>query len=103
MSMSEAGLSKPREKRMKAWQLDRLGGTLSFKDIAVPEVRPGSVLVRIEASALMSYLKAYVEGQLPMYNPPTGRLLLGAMVWAWCKQSAEMFGTLSRVSVSCFR
>ncbi|MGA9154065.1 MAG: hypothetical protein WBZ36_26080 [Candidatus Nitrosopolaris sp.] len=44
---------------MKAWQLDRLGGTLSFKDIPIPEPRPGSVLVRIEASSLMSknYLK----------------------------------------------
>lgn len=62
---------------MKAWQLDRLGGTLSFMDIAVPEPRPGSVLVRIEASALMSYLKAYVEGQLPMYNPPKGSFTPG--------------------------
>src|SRR5260221_4362235 len=62
---------------MKAWQLDRLGGALTFKDIATPEVRPGSVLVRIEASALMSYLKAYVEGQLPMYNPPKGAFTPG--------------------------
>jgi alcohol dehydrogenase len=62
---------------MKAWQLDSLGGTLTFKDIATPEVRPGSVLVRIEASALMSYLKAYVEGKLPMYNPPKGAFTPG--------------------------
>ncbi len=62
---------------MKAWQLDRLGGTLTFKDIATPELRPGSVLVRIEASALMSYLKAYVEGKLPMYNPPKGAFTPG--------------------------
>jgi alcohol dehydrogenase len=62
---------------MKAWQLDRLGGTLSFKDLPLPELRPGSVLVRIEASALMSYLKAYVEGQLPMYQPPKGAFTPG--------------------------
>jgi alcohol dehydrogenase len=62
---------------MKAWQLDRLGGTLSFKDIPVPEPRPGSVLVRIEASSLMSYLKDYVEGKLPMYNPPKGAFTPG--------------------------
>src|SRR5882724_3623563 len=62
---------------MKAWQLDRLGGKLTFNDIATPEVRPGSVLVRIEASALMSYLKAYVEGKLPMYNPPKGAFTPG--------------------------
>jgi alcohol dehydrogenase len=30
------------------------------------------VVVRIEASALMSYLKAYVEGRLPIYSPPEG-------------------------------
>jgi D-arabinose 1-dehydrogenase-like Zn-dependent alcohol dehydrogenase len=34
--------------------------------------------VRIEASALMSYLKAYVEGKLPMYNPPKGAFTPGA-------------------------
>jgi alcohol dehydrogenase len=38
----------------------------------MPEVRPGSVLVRMEASALMSYLKDYVEGKLTAYKPPKG-------------------------------
>jgi hypothetical protein len=62
---------------MKAWQLDRLGGTLSFNDVPVPEPRPGSVLVRIEAQAPMSYMKDYVEGKLPMYNPPKGAFTPG--------------------------
>jgi alcohol dehydrogenase len=62
---------------MKAWQLDRLGGELRFSDVRTPEPRPGSVLVRIEASALMSYLKAYVEGKLPVYNPPSGPFTIG--------------------------
>ena len=62
---------------MKAWQLDRLGGELRFNDVRRPEPRPGSVLVRIEASALMSYLKAYVEGKLPVYNPPPGPFTIG--------------------------
>jgi alcohol dehydrogenase len=62
---------------MKAWRLERLGGALSFADIAKPEPRPGSVLVRIEASALMSYLKAYVEGRLPFYNPPSRPFTIG--------------------------
>jgi alcohol dehydrogenase len=62
---------------MKAWQLDRLGGELRFNDVRTPEPRPGSVLVRIEASALMSYLKAYVEGKLPFYNPPPGPFTIG--------------------------
>jgi alcohol dehydrogenase len=62
---------------MKAWQLDRLGGELRFNNVRTPEPRPGSVLVRIEASALMSYLKAYVEGKLPAYNPPPGLFTIG--------------------------
>jgi alcohol dehydrogenase len=66
-----------KENGMKAWQLDRLGGELSFRDVRTPEPRPGSVLVRIEASALMSYLKAYVEGKLPVYNPPPGPFTIG--------------------------
>ena len=38
----------------------------------IPEPRPGGVVVKVEASALMSYLKAYVEGRLPIYSPPDG-------------------------------
>jgi alcohol dehydrogenase len=55
---------------MKAWQLDRLGGRLRLNEVPLPEVRPGSVLVRIEASALMTYMKPYVEGKLPVYKAP---------------------------------
>src|SRR6202451_1192495 len=62
---------------MKAWQLDRIGGELRFADVRTPEPRPGSALVRIEASSLMSYLKAYVEGKLPVYNPPPGPFTIG--------------------------
>jgi alcohol dehydrogenase len=62
---------------MKAWRLERLGGELSLKEIRKPEPRTGSVLVRIEASSLMSYLKPYVEGKLPAYNPPSGPFTIG--------------------------
>ena len=55
---------------MKAWQIDRLGGKLSFNDIAIPEVSPGSVLVRVETQTLMSYPKDFVEGKLPAYRAP---------------------------------
>jgi alcohol dehydrogenase len=34
-------------------------------------------VVRVEASALMSYLKAYVEGRLPIYSPPDGSFTPG--------------------------
>jgi alcohol dehydrogenase len=62
---------------MRAWRLDGLGGTLRLQDIALPQVRPGSVLVRIEASALPSYIKAYVEGKLPAYSMPHGPFTIG--------------------------
>ncbi|MGJ4944936.1 quinone oxidoreductase family protein [Bradyrhizobium sp. HKCCYLS1011] len=57
---------------MKAWRLDRLGGRLSYDEGPVPDVRPGSVLVKVEASALMTYMKAYIEGGLPSYHAPDG-------------------------------
>ena len=57
---------------MKAWRLDQLGGALKLETIAIPEVRSGSILVRVEASTLMSYMKAYVEGKLPPYHAPRG-------------------------------
>ena len=33
---------------------------------------PGSVLVRVEACTLMSYMERYVEGRLPSYRAPRG-------------------------------
>lgn len=62
---------------MKAWRLERLGGPLTFEDMPVPEVRPGSALLRIQASPLLSYLKQYVEGKLPFYNAPQGAFTPG--------------------------
>jgi Alcohol dehydrogenase GroES-like domain len=59
-----------RPRTMKAWRLDHLGGKLAFVDTAVPEVRPGSVLIRVETQSLMSYLKPYVEGALKAYRAP---------------------------------
>jgi alcohol dehydrogenase len=62
---------------MKAWRLEKIGGRLALEDVPVPEPRPGSVLVKVETSALMSYLKAYVEGKLPFYNPPAKPFTIG--------------------------
>ena len=44
---------------MKAWRLEGLGGAFTFEDVPVPEVRPHSVLIRMEAVPLLSYLKEY--------------------------------------------
>ncbi|SOE95452.1 alcohol dehydrogenase [Burkholderia sp. D7] len=55
---------------MKAWQLERLGGSLSLTDQPIPQARTGGVVVRVEASSLMSYMKEYVEGKLPIYHAP---------------------------------
>lgn len=63
---------------MKAWQLEKLGGKLSLNDIAIPEVRPGSVLVKMQSAALMSYQKAYVKGELSYYHTPKQSFTLGA-------------------------
>ena len=62
---------------MKAWRLQGLGGALTFEDVAVPQVRPGSVLIRIQAAPLLSYLKSYVEGRLGFYSPPPGKFTPG--------------------------
>ena len=55
---------------MKAWLLDGLGGSLKLIDVPAPDPRPGSVVVQAETSSLMSYMKDYVEGNLPVYKAP---------------------------------
>ncbi|WP_202967395.1 zinc-dependent alcohol dehydrogenase [Paenibacillus beijingensis] len=72
---------------MMAWQIKGFGSGLELKEVPKPEVRPGSVLVRIEASSLMSYLKEYVEGKLPTYLPPKG----------WFTPGGNGFGVIEAV------
>ena len=62
---------------MKAWRLEKLGGALRLKDIDSPIARPGGVVVRLQASTLMSYMKAYAEGKLPIYHAPDGEFTPG--------------------------
>ncbi len=62
---------------MRAWQLERLGGGLELTDVPIPEARPGSVVVRMEAASLMSYMKDYAEGKLPIYHVPQGKFIPG--------------------------
>jgi alcohol dehydrogenase len=62
---------------MKAWVLEKLGGSFLLKDVPKPEARPGSVVVRVETSALMSYMRDYVHGKLPVYQTPQGPFIPG--------------------------
>ena len=64
------GDSLPTLLRMKAWKLEKLGGQLSLVDLPTPEPRPGTIRVRMEASILLSYMRDYVAGKLPIYNAP---------------------------------
>ncbi|MBB4109084.1 alcohol dehydrogenase catalytic domain-containing protein [Pedobacter zeae] len=66
------------QKTMKAWRLEKMGGKLELKEIPVPEVRAGSVLVKVAVSGLVSYLKSYTEGQLAVYNPPPHEFTMGS-------------------------
>lgn len=58
--------------KLKAWRLSALGGTLELRDIAVPAVRPGTVLIRMEAVPILTYLGEYIAGKLPTYRPAEG-------------------------------
>jgi alcohol dehydrogenase len=62
---------------MKAWRLNGLGGPLTFEDVPLPTLRPHSVLIRMEAVPLLSYLKDYVAGKLPTYSAPAGKFTPG--------------------------
>ena len=63
---------------IKAWQLERLGGELRLADIPAPDARPGTVVVRVEASSLLSYQRDYVRGRLPHYQPPDHPFTIGS-------------------------
>jgi len=52
-----------------AWRLSAPGGSLSLEQVSVPEPRPGTALVRMEAAPLLSYLGTYAEGKLPYWYP----------------------------------
>ena len=57
---------------MKAWRLAGMGGGLTWQDVPEPTVRAGAVVVGMQASPLLSYLKSFVAGDLASYSPPGG-------------------------------
>jgi alcohol dehydrogenase len=66
------------EKQMKAWRLEKMGGKLELMEIPVPEVRAGTVLVKVSVSGLVSYLKSYTDGKLMHYSPPPQEFTIGS-------------------------
>jgi len=66
------------EKQMKAWRLERPGGKLALKTVPVPQLRAGSVLVRVAVTSIVSYVKSYTEGKLAAYNPPPQEFTMGS-------------------------
>ena len=57
---------------VKAWRLNLSDRLFEWVDTPEPPVRPGGVLVRLEAASLTPYLRAYVSGQMPAYHAPRG-------------------------------
>ena len=63
----------------RAWQLNGLGGAFELLRRPVPAPRAGGVVVRVQASALMSYMRDYVEGRLSsVYRVPAQPFVPGA-------------------------
>jgi alcohol dehydrogenase len=52
-----------------AWRLHGPGGRLVLEDIVLPQVRPGTVRLRMEAVPILSYLRDYAAGKLPYWYP----------------------------------
>lgn len=55
---------------MKAWILDQPGTPLALREIPEPAPRRGAVLVRMEAVPLLTYMRAWLQGNLPYAYPP---------------------------------
>jgi len=54
---------------MKAWRIKALGSPITLDDIPTPRIRSGTVLVRMAAVPLLSYLREYALGKLPYWYP----------------------------------
>jgi alcohol dehydrogenase len=62
---------------MRAWRLEAPGKSLDYQQVPEPAVRAGTVLVRVDAAPLLSYLRAYTAGELTTYQPPAGEFTPG--------------------------
>jgi alcohol dehydrogenase len=62
---------------VKAWRLSVSDASFTWLDTPEPPIRPGGVLVRLEAASLASHLRAFASGQIPSYNAPRGTFTPG--------------------------
>lgn len=54
---------------MKAWRLSKPGGELVLADVPAPELRWGSVIIRMQAAPLLTYFEQWAAGALPYAYP----------------------------------
>ena len=62
---------------MKAWRLEKLGERSRSRTCPYRRYGPHSVLIRMEAVQLLSYLKDYAGGKLPTYSAPAHKFTPG--------------------------
>jgi len=62
---------------MKAWRLSLTDERFDYRELPDPEPRVAGVTVRMDAAPLLSYLRAFVAGELPGYLPPGGEFTPG--------------------------
>jgi alcohol dehydrogenase len=53
----------------RAWRLPKPGAALTLTTIETPQPHAGSVVVRMEATPLLSYFSTYAAGNLPYWYP----------------------------------
>jgi alcohol dehydrogenase len=80
---------------MYAWRLECPGGSFTYQKVPIPEVRSGTVLVRMAATPILSYLKEYVKG-LPNYWYPQVPFTPGTNGVGPSPRSAVMSGISNR-------
>ncbi|MEL7128456.1 MAG: zinc-binding alcohol dehydrogenase family protein [Pseudomonadota bacterium] len=54
---------------MKAWMLEKPGGRFGLETLEMPEATPGSVIVDMKATPLLSYTRTYLNGDMPYAYP----------------------------------
>ncbi len=55
--------------KTRAWRLSQPGAPLELVNVEMPSVHAGSVLLRMEATPLLSYFSTYAAGKLPYWYP----------------------------------